>query len=55
LVTNRDLVESRQDWITYFGLCAAKIEWLRRWYTQPPKDVQQSQPEVGARVGPLSD
>ena len=52
---NRDLVESRQDWITQFGFCAKKIERLRQWYDQPTENVQQPQPEVGARVGPLPD
>jgi hypothetical protein len=48
-------VDSRQDWITQFGLCAKRIERLRQWYEQPDENVQQSQPEVGAHVGPLSD
>ena len=52
---NRDLVESRQDWITQFGFCAKRVERLRQWYEQPTKDVQQPQPEVGAHVGPLPD
>ena len=50
---SRDLVESRQDWITQFGFCAKRVERLRQWYEQPTKDVQQPQPEVGAHVGPL--
>ena len=52
---NRDLLESRQDWITQFGLCSKRIERLRQWYQQPIENVQQPQPEVGARVGPLPD
>ena len=52
---NRDLVDSRQDWITQFGLCAKRVERLRQWYEQPGKNVQQPQPEVGAHVGPLPD
>ena len=52
---NRDLVESRQDWITQFGFCAKRVERLRQWYEQPTKDVHQPQPGVGAHVGPLPD
>lgn len=48
-------MESRQDWITQFGFCAKRVEWLRQWYEQPTKNVQQPQPEVGAHVGPLPD
>lgn len=53
--TNRDLIDSRQDWITHFGMCAVKIDRLREWYAQRKKDVQQPQPAVGARVGLLPD
>ena len=48
-------MESRQDWITQFGLCAKRVERLRQWYEQPGKIVQQPLPEVGAHVGPLPD
>ena len=37
---NRDLVESRQDWITHFGLCAKKNDRLRQWYEADTKDAQ---------------
>ena len=32
LLKNKDLVESRQDWITHFGLCAKRLERLKQWY-----------------------
>ena len=35
--TTRDVIDSRQDWETQYGLCAKKIERLRQWYEQVPK------------------
>lgn len=47
-MTVRDLIESRQDWITHFGLCERKVLRLKQWYEAQPEDVQP-QPAVGAQ------
>lgn len=35
----RDILNSRQDWITQFGVCQAQIKRLREWYEEPKTDV----------------
>lgn len=41
--------------MTQYELCSAKIKRLQEWSYMSPKDVQQPQPAVGVRVGPLPD
>lgn len=50
-MTARDLIESRQDWITHFGLCEYKVLRLRQWYEsqpQPQPEAVQPQSSVNA-------
>ena len=54
LQLTRDLLQARQDLETYLEICAAKMDRLGGWYSQP-LDEQQSQPAVDVHVGPLPD
>lgn len=40
LLLIRDIVHSRQDYITQFSLCKTQVDRLNEWYKTPLKNAQ---------------